>query len=136
MISKEKQDALLNKMHELQISEMDLVEKFILGSGKGGQKINKTSSCVYLKHIPTGIEIKCQRDRSRELNRYYARKELCERIAEKTQKQQSEKQQAFEKIRRQKRRRSRRSKEKMLADKKELSKKKSLRKVPGDFSES
>ena len=51
----------------------------------GGQKINKTSSCVYLKHLPTGIEIKCQQGRSREMNRYYARKELCQRLEEKDQ---------------------------------------------------
>src|SRR5271169_5708030 len=100
MISKEKQDELLRRMHDLRIYENDLIEKFILGSGKGGQKINKTSSCVYLKHVPTGIEIKCQRDRSREMNRYYARRELCEKISEQIQNVKSERQQLTEKIRR------------------------------------
>ena len=80
-LSKEKADELAARMERLNIREEDLIEKFILGSGKGGQKINKTSSCVYLKHIPTGIEIKCQRDRSRTLNRYLARKDLCDRIS-------------------------------------------------------
>src|SRR5689334_18742010 len=130
MISKEKSDALQLRMQALEIREEDLIEKFILGSGRGGQKINKTSSCVYLKHIPTGIEVKCQQGRSREMNRYYARKELCQRLEEKEQNIQSERQMLAEKIRRQKRRRSRRSKEKMLADKKRHADKKSLRQSP------
>ena len=132
MIRKEKLEELAERMEKLGIGEGDLIEKFILGSGKGGQKINKTSSCVYLKHIPTGTEIKCQRDRSREMNRYYARKELCEKLEEKIEGVKSERQQAIEKIRRQKRRRSRKSKEKMLADKKQVSEKKSLRRSPRD----
>jgi protein subunit release factor B len=130
MITKEKSEQLQKRMEGLSIKEDDLVEKFILGSGSGGQKINKTSSCVYLKHIPTGIEIKCQRERSRELNRYLARKELCDRIEEIFHKETSKKIQEREKIRRQKKRRSRKSKEKMLADKKTLSTKKKLRKTP------
>lgn len=133
MISKEKYDQLYERMERLGIKEGDLVEKFILGSGSGGQKINKTSSCVYLKHIPTGIEIKCQRERSREMNRFYARRELCERLEEKIEKKKSERQQMIEKIRRQKRRRSRKAKEKMLEGKKQLSEKKALRKAPKNF---
>lgn len=128
--SKDTIDALAARMAELGVREEDLVEKFILGSGSGGQKINKTSSCVYLKHIPTGIEIKCQRERSRELNRFYARRELCEKIAELRFQEKTKKQQEFEKIRRQKRRRSRRSKEKMLQGKRHLSEKKELRRPP------
>jgi protein subunit release factor B len=127
MLSKEKQDELERRLLALGVREEDLIEKFVLGSGRGGQKINKTSSCVYLKHIPTGIEIKCQSGRSRALNRYYARKELCQRIEEKEGKIQSERQQLREKIRRQKRRRSRRSQEKMLADKKRHAEKKTFR---------
>ena len=133
MIRKEKFDELHGRMERLGIKENDLIEKFILGSGSGGQKINKTSSCVYLKHLTTGIEIKCQRERSRELNRYYARKELCDRIEEKIEHKKSERQQMIEKIRRQKRRRSRKSKEKMLAAKKHTSEKKSLRQNLKDF---
>jgi peptide chain release factor len=132
MIRKEKFDELGERMSRLGIKEEDLVEKFILGSGSGGQKINKTSSCVYLKHIPSGIEVKCQRERSRELNRYYARRELCDKIEEKIEHKKSERQQMIEKIRRQKRRRSRKSKEKMLAAKKQQSEKKSLRQMPRD----
>lgn len=132
MITREKQDALASRMERLQIFENDLIEKFILGSGSGGQKINKTSSCVYLKHLPTGIEIKCQRERSRELNRYYARQELCEKLQERLFQEKSKRQQEFEKIRRQKRRRSRKQKEKMLAEKRHQGAKKSLRRTPSD----
>jgi protein subunit release factor B len=130
MIRKEKFDELGQRMQRLGIKDEDLIEKFILGSGSGGQKINKTSSCVYLKHIPSGIEVKCQRERSRELNRYYARRDLCDKIEEKIDHKKSERQQMIEKIRRQKRRRSRKSKEKMLAAKKQQSEKKSLRQTP------
>ena len=56
-------------MAALGISEGDLLEKFVRGSGAGGQKINKTSNCVFLKHLPSGVCIKCQMDRSRELMR-------------------------------------------------------------------
>jgi protein subunit release factor B len=129
-ISKEKIQELAERMARCHIRKEDLIEKFILGSGKGGQKINKTASCVYLKHIPTGLEIKCQRDRSRELNRYIARRELCEKLESKIFKEQSEKEQQFEKIRRQKRRRSRRQKDKMLEEKKHRGSLKLARRSP------
>src|SRR6267154_1039148 len=132
-MAKETFESVKKRFDKLNITEDDPVEKFVLGSGSGGQKINKTSSCVYLKHIPTGIEIKCQRERSRALNRYYARKELCDRIEEKIEDKKSERQQMIEKIRRKKRRRSRKSKEKMLAAKKHVSEKKSLRQNLKDF---
>lgn len=65
-------------MKQAKIFEEDLEERFVLGSGSGGQKINKTSSCVYLKHLPSGHEISCQETRSREKNRVIARTRLCE----------------------------------------------------------
>lgn len=128
-LSKEAKDRLAIRMKELGIQENDLIEKFILGSGSGGQKINKTSSCVYLKHIPSGIELKCQQDRSRDLNRYHARQELCERIEGRLFQEKSKKQQLIEKIRRQKKRRSRKAQEKVLALKKQRSNIKNLRKI-------
>ena len=130
MVTKEKWDALKKRMDELSIYEEDLEEKFILGSGSGGQKINKTSSTVFLKHNPSQIQIKCGQDRSQALNRFLARKELCEKIAEKEHKELSKKVQEMEKIRRQKKRRSRKSKEKILQEKRELSDKKIGRKSP------
>jgi len=131
-VKKEKLEALEKKMKDLGIRDEDLVEKFILGSGKGGQKVNKTASCVYLKHLPTNIEIKCQQDRSREMNRYLARRELCEQVAALLKAEKTKKQQMAEKIRRQKKRRSRRSKEKMLKEKKNRGELKSLRAPPKD----
>ena len=110
----EKESQLLDRMARLGIRETDLVERFVKGSGKGGQKVNKTSSCVYILHRPSGIEIKCQRERSQSLNRFLARRELCDRLEEKIKGIYSARQQAVERIRRQKRRRSRRQKERML----------------------
>ena len=127
IISQNKQDQLKARMAELDIKEADLAEKFITGSGSGGQKINKTASCVYLRHKPTGIEVKCQKTRSQAQNRFWARRELCEKIAEIKAGEKSKKRQAAEKIRRQKRKRSKRAKEKMLDDKSKRSKTKALR---------
>lgn len=79
-ISEEKNRWLKERMEALGIFEKDIKEKFVRSSGKGGQKVNKTSSCVYLKHIPTGIEVKCMEDRSQSINRFLARRELVERI--------------------------------------------------------
>ncbi len=133
-LKKQTQEALERKMTTLQIFEEDLVEKFILGSGKGGQKVNKTHSCVYLKHIPSGIEIKCQKERSRTLNRYLARKMLCEKIEEKENLLEREKKKKIAKIRKQKKRRSKKTKEKLFELKKILSQKKELRKTPKEES--
>jgi len=72
--------SLQERMERLGIREPDLEESFVLGSGPGGQKINKTASCVHLRHRPTGIEVHCQESRSREANRDLARLRLCERI--------------------------------------------------------
>lgn len=114
-------------MEALHIREEDIEESFIRSSGKGGQHVNKTSTCVYLKHLPTGIEVKCQEARSQALNRYRARLLLIQKIDELIRGKESAEQQRIEKIRRQKRKRSKRSKEKMLADKKIVSKKKEFR---------
>jgi protein subunit release factor B len=78
----DKWDELTARMEKCGLREEDILEKFILGSGKGGQKINKTASCVYLKHIPSGIEVKCQENRSRDINRLLARRNLCSKLEE------------------------------------------------------
>jgi protein subunit release factor B len=129
-ITPAKWEQLRRRMESLNIREEDLTERFILGSGKGGQKQNKTNSCVYLKHPPSGIEVKCQQERSQEMNRFFARRELCERVEGEVLKRKTAKQQAAEKLRRQKRRRSRRSKQKMLDDKRIHGEKKALRRAP------
>jgi len=129
-ITSEKLAALEQRMAGLGITEGDLLEKFVRGSGAGGQKINKTSSCVFLKHLPSGVCIKCQMDRSRELNRFLARRELCEQLESIRDGKATAKTQAIEKMRRQKRRRSRRSKQRSIDDKRLLSTKKFLRRSP------
>lgn len=133
-VTTEKRQALEARMAALGVREADLEERFILGAGSGGQKLNKTSSCVYLRHRSSGLEIKCQRERSRELNRFLARRDLCDRLEEKLQGARSARQQAIEKVRRQKRRRSRRQKERMLADKRQHSQKKQSRRGCHDQS--
>ncbi len=79
-VSEEKNRLLRQKMEALGIREEDILEKFVRSSGHGGQKLNKTASCVYLKHLPTGMEIKCMRERSQSVNRFLARRELVDRL--------------------------------------------------------
>ena len=109
------------------IREADLEERFVLGSGAGGQKINKTSSAVALRHVPSGEVVKIQSSRSRELNRWLARRTLAERLLARIAGAASARQQEAERIRRQKRRRSRRQRACMLADKRHQSGKKAGR---------
>ena len=129
-LSTDKLTDLGQRMAALGISENDLLEKFVRGSGAGGQKINKTNNCVFLKHLPSGVCIKCQMDRSRELNRFLARRELCDQLEAIRDGRAIAKTQAIEKMRRQKRPRSKRSKQRSVADKRQLSQKKSLRRPP------
>ena len=114
-------------MAEASVFDEDLDESFILGGGPGGQKTNKTSSVVRLFHAPSGIQVRVGRERSREMNRWLARRALAEKILEREHRRKSAEQQRREKIRRQKRRRSRRQKQKMLDDKHAHSEVKALR---------
>lgn len=98
-------DALLKRMRKLGIREEDLEETFIRGTGAGGQKINKTSSTVVLVHVPTGVEVRCQRERSQAQNRAVAREELCTKLETKLQAARQEKKDAVEKKKRQTRKR-------------------------------
>ncbi len=109
-VTPQKEKALLERMAALNIVDSDLDESFITGSGKGGQKVNKTASCVQLRHGPTGLEVKVQEARSQALNRYHARKRLCELMEEKTLGKKSPAALKLEKIRKQKQRRKRRGK--------------------------
>ena len=107
--------------------EEEFRETFIRSSGPGGQKVNKTSSCVFLVHLPTGLSVKCQQERSQALNRFLARRLLLDRIERLRTGLVSAERMRVEKIRRQKRRRSRRAQEKILEAKHIQSEKKSLR---------
>ncbi len=112
-VSPKKEDELIKRMYELGINENDIEEKFIRSSGRGGQKVNKTSSCVQIKHVPTGIIVKYQKDRSQNLNRFFARRELIERIDNLINKAASRENQKFSKIAKQKLKRKKRAMEKI-----------------------
>ena len=111
-------EAFQIKATNLNILPQDIQEQFIRGSGNGGQKINKTSSCVLLKHVPTSIEVRCQKHREQSKNRLSAYKLLILKIEEKKLGKESQKAKEIFKLRKQKQKRSKRSKEKMLALKK------------------
>ena len=130
MISPETIERIKSVMLEASVFEDDLEESFILGGGPGGQKTNKTSNVVRLSHEPSGLAIRCGETRSRETNRWLARRMLAELILERERGRKSAAQQKREKIRRQKRRRSRRQKQKMLDDKHAHSAIKALRRKP------
>jgi protein subunit release factor B len=115
------------QMVALGVSEGDFDETFVRSGGAGGQKVNKSSSCVMLLHRPTGLRVKCQTTRHQAINRFLARRMLLDKI-EQMRKGRAEAEQArVEKIRRQKRKRSGRAKERMLADKTRHGEKKRLR---------
>ena len=100
---------LENRLDRLNISKRDIREKFIKASGRGGQKVNKSSTCVHLKHIPSGLSVKVQNSRSQGLNRYYARKQMCELLENKLLGKESPEAKKIAKIKKQKDRRKRRA---------------------------
>ena len=109
-VTDKKADELRGRMEGCGLTEEDLEERFVRSGGPGGQKVNKTSTCVYLKHGPTGLEVKMQKSRSQGLNRFYARRRMCELLEEKDPTKKSVEQLKQEKIRKQKDRRKRRHK--------------------------
>jgi protein subunit release factor B len=126
-VSPEKESALREKLDSLGIYERDIKESFIRSGGKGGQNVNKVATCVYLRHLPTGVEVKCSKARSQGLNRYHARILLVKKIDCLIKGRESDEEQRIAKIRRQKRKRSKRARERVLAEKRLQSIKKSTR---------
>jgi len=129
-VSPEKEQALLARMRGLGLRDEDLDEHFVRSGGRGGQNVNKVATCVVLRHRPTGLLVKCQRERSQALNRYFARRELCERLEARQRGVALAAEAERARIRRQKRRRSRRAKEKMVAAKRVHAEKKAARRSP------
>ena len=134
-VSPEKEKALKKKLEDLGIFEKDIEESFIRSGGKGGQHVNKVETCVQLKHIPTGTEVKCSKARTQGMNRYYARALLYEKIETAVKGEESKEAKRISKIKRQKRKRSKRAKNKMLDDKKHQGVKKAGRSFRPDTDE-
>lgn len=126
-VSVDKQKQLSQEMFRLGIRQEDIEEKFIRSAGPGGQNVNKVSTCVYLKYLPTGIEVKCQKERSQARNRYIARVLLLKKIEDTIKKKAGEQKQYKQKLLRQKRGRSRKVKLRILEEKRRHSRKKELR---------
>lgn len=123
-------------MERLGIREEDIIERFVRSRGHGGQNVNKVSTCVYLKHVPTGVEVKCQQERSQALNRFFARRILLQKIEDQILGSESAERQRIAKLKRQKRKRSKRAQEKVLHLKHLQSDKKKARSQkpdPGDY---
>lgn len=113
-VSEEKNRWLTRKMAELGVTEEDLEETFVRSSGNGGQHVNKTSTCVQLRHKPSGIIVSASRERSQSVNRFLARRELLERLEAQNGGQTAE-MKRVEKLRKQKDRRRRRTATKVVS---------------------
>jgi protein subunit release factor B len=129
-VTETKRQSLEARLEALGLREQDLEETFIRSGGAGGQHVNKTSTCVVLRHRPSGLEVRCQRERSQALNRFWARRLLADKYETMIKGRESEAEQRREKIRRQKRRRSRRAQERILEQKHRQSDKKQARRLP------
>ncbi|GJM15051.1 MAG: peptidyl-tRNA hydrolase [Thermodesulfobacteriota bacterium] len=112
-VSPEKEEALVKKMNELGVKESDLDEKFIRSGGPGGQNVNKVATCVQLKHLPTEITVKIQKDRTQGVNRFLARRSLLSKIEEQLSGKPTKEQLKIRKIQKQKKRRKRKTKIKL-----------------------
>ena len=111
-VTSQKEAELLTRMERCGVREGDLDESFIRSGGPGGQHVNRSATCVYIKHRPTGLEVKMQKSRSQALNRFYARRRICELIEEKSGDIVSAEEVKRDKLRKQKARRRKKSKKK------------------------
>ena len=128
-------EELLLRMRRAKIYERDLIERFIRGSGPGGQKVNKTSSCVQLRHIISGIDVKCQESRSLMVNRIQARNLMCSILEDRERKQKEQRKSELEKIRRKNRQPSKRQKKLNVINKRKHGIKKRMRRAPNRENE-
>ncbi|HOD52213.1 MAG TPA: peptide chain release factor-like protein [Candidatus Hydrogenedentes bacterium] len=110
-VTPRKEAELERRMAACGVRESDLEERFVSSSGPGGQHVNRSATCVQLKHSPTGIEVKMQKARSQGLNRFYARRRLCELIEAREMGERSPEALRQAKLRKQKARRRRKTRE-------------------------
>ena len=115
-VTREKETELRARMETCGLREGDLEERFVRSGGPGGQHVNRSATCVYLRHFPTGLEVKMQQARSQALNRFLARRRLCELIEMRRLGPESPQAREQDKLRKQKDRRRRRTKQKELKD--------------------
>jgi protein subunit release factor B len=131
-VSPQKANALRARMARLGVREADLDEQFVRSGGHGGQNVNKVATCVVLVHLPSGVRVRCQQERTQAMNRFFARRELCDKIEAREQGAADAAAAARARIRRQKRRRSKRADEKRLAAKRDRGETKAARRAPAD----
>ena len=122
---------IFEKLAALGVRASEVEEKFVRGTGPGGQKINKTSSTVWLRHGPTGIEVRCQRERSQTANRELAWAELVAKLEARKARAAAAAVDAREEERRRTRQKSRGQKVRMIQSKKHRADIKARRGRPG-----
>jgi len=111
---KEKIEALEKKMADLGIRKQDIEFKFIKASGKGGQKVNKSSVAVFVKHAVTGFFVKYGKERSQHLNKFFALRLLVQKIEDKMYGKDDRELKRVAKLKKQKQRRKRRTRKKLV----------------------
>jgi protein subunit release factor B len=126
-VSPEKEEQLFQRMNALGVEESDLDETFVRSGGHGGQNVNKVATCVMLRHIPTGTQVKCQDTRRQGMNRFLARTLLLDKLENERKNRARAAKTRRERARRQKRKRPRAVKERILASKAHQSEKKQRR---------
>lgn len=131
-IISDKETQILQRMQAMGVAESDVQESFVRSGGHGGQNVNKTSTCVMLTHLPTGLRVKCQTTRQQGMNRLLGRSLLLDKIETARRNRANAERTEMEKLRRQKRGRSRGAKERILANKSHNSSRKKLRKSVSD----
>jgi len=132
LVSAEKLRAVADRLRRLGVREEDLDESFVRSGGAGGQNVNKVATCVVLRHRPTGLTVKCQRDRSQAMNRFLARRLLADKLEARAKGAADAAARERARIRRRKRKRSKRAQEKRLAAKHARAETKALRRTPSD----